>query len=533
MAKLKYPVGDDRNEITSQQITLKICPVECQNYDVKEREVCSGGEEFLSSKTAEVTSFSVYSLNGNFKFLNYLSIEPICPSGVYVISFIRYNMVQITGPVTIIGGLRYIGKDIVVAMNDLPYTPTKIMTIQAAGWAGTFNAGDSIQFTVKKNDEGLYEKQILQLHVCPKFIASKCSNDMKIIQLCMCPIYKADKCSCPYTVDDLHWTLVSGDDEVWGIYWTNPQTCCIRYAELYTLFRGQVFIEYNGSPLIGRALPNSPAIILPDNDPRWDDYTHWSIVDNDGWVCDRLHWSLVEPFGLDVGGYYSINKHGIGLQGVPGEPLKIRGGFDDAGCSDPQDLASLWLETVGLIGGQVKQVISLEDGEYIVAVKDVDVNLKTSDFTQYSVGDWVGIQKVGTKPPRGYPSVSRWMDEDGVWHDPVPDITDQNVPKVDPSGKLVFYESEDVITEFGRNYIGDSGISKFAANDLKNRTIEITQSRASGNSRKIVSVYGSRCYVDSDFTEVPVNDSRFRILWTDVYDPGDNLRIVPYNFRWA
>lgn len=551
MAKLVYPPGDDRNqEDKSYNYKFSLCPNPCLAYGVKKQEICKGGQESRESTDAVVESFSLLSADGNFNYLNYLEVDPLCPTSVYTIRFQTTNVVTVEGfGVSVIGGLRYIGNDISVFIRDGIYKPREIFTLEAAGWSGNFLPEDNLVISIRKVDTGQYEKQTISFDLCPKYVGTKnmvpilnegkCGGEHYKYTFCLCPKHNVNKCACEYNIDDMHWNIVGGaDDEEWFVTWTNPDTCCTNWIKLVSYFSGDVMIEYAGSPMPGgrlgdiiRSITFSPYGIWSDNDSRWEE-TSVPIGDL-GWICDRLRWKLMTFSNQQR---YYIHGHGTLVQGVPGENIKIQGWINDTGCSNPVDFTGEWLETVGLIGGEVKEVINYETQEYKVELKGNNYNIKATDFTRYAVGDWVAVQKIGAKPPRGYPTVSRWQDEEGEWHDPVPYITDQNCPRVDPSGKIIIFISEKIILEgyYGSNFIGDPYLVNFDPNDLINATLEIFEGHASDpvQIRTIVSVRNDKVYVSQDFNPEPDGTSRFRIYSADTMDAED-LRIIPYDFKYG
>jgi len=545
MARLKYPVGDNRNEQPeSGKYTFKLCPKPCKIGGVVRSEICKGGVETSDSTNAEVSEWTVLSQNGDFNHENNLELSDMCPSGVYSIEFITNLLYSVHGPGRITNILCYKGADVSIYMMDSPYTPRQIMTFKAIGWTGVWVRGDRIDFTVVKNDPGQYEKLRLKFDLCPKKVGentdlttelTKCgSEDQLKYTFCLCPkwVVKPEKCGCNYEIKDLHWYIQGGPNEEYFVFnWINPETCCTNWIRLSTLINGIKYIEYCGTPLSGgegevlRSEPNSPASIYPDGSEEFKNFVFIETA-GDGWVCDRLHWALV----LEK---YGVWTHGILVGGVPGEFATVDAWIVDELCTNPVMLGSIYLETVGLVGGSIKQIWDISKREYIVTVKGYDMLLKSTDFTRYHVGDWVAVQKLDAKPPVGYPSIVRWLDENGDWHDPIPYITDQNVPKVDPDGRLTIFTSLNFLPDgyYGSDFIGDPMIAKIPKNELMNGTAAIIGGRLSGQSRTIVDVMGDKLKVAGPSWN-PDASCKFKILSPNIYGTS-NLRIIPYDFKFG
>jgi hypothetical protein len=513
-------------------------------------EVCEGGSTTSLSDPAQISSFTVMSLQGTFQYYDrYIDVSPVCPSGMYSLTFVGSGVFYADGPGKIVPFRRNIYDDATFYMEMATWDYDDIFTIRSDGWQGTWAIGDRLLFEVEKVETDQYERVKYTFHACRKFIGTrygapvltdnKCAGDMRKYTFCLCPTHQQDKCLCNYRVDDLHWYIVGNEEdlfgETWFFTWTNPETCCQNSALLSCNIHGPVYAEYSGSFIGGdqyvlRSLPGSPVVILPEDDTRWELFT--VPAGEDGFVCDRLRWKLV--YLASTYWYYYVNNHGVDHGGCPGGLVTLQGHFDDDQCSSPiVNLASVYLETVGLIGGQVETVVDYSTNIYIVNVKGVSTQIQARDFTRYQVGDWVAIEKTGATPPRGYPTVDRWMDDNNEWHDAVPYLTDQNVPKVGVNNRLVLFTSDTILLAgyYGVNYIGDTYLSNFAANDLLNAYVRIINGKGAGQPiRQIATVDNDKVYVSEDFEVLPDGTSQFEIESYGTYE-DDNLRIIPYNFR--
>ena len=552
-----YPIGDSRNKLAEEAASVykfHMCPKPCKAFGIKISEICKGGQEIDTSEAPTINFWTNFSAQGSFKYLTDLEISPAVPSGVYTVRFINDYVFQLLGPVSVVNSPFYRKYDAFARISVNPegaatytfhsYLPEWIMTFKRSGWGGNWRAGDSIEFQLARNHVG-DETQTLVFDLCKKTHTSKCSGKQFQYQVCLCPKHKLNKCACNYPVEDLHWSIVGTPPstlftEDWVFTWTNPDTCCIDWAELRGDYHGLFYREYNGDiSLTGvRNKPISPSDIFPEEDLRNYSSVYPTFRGNDGFKCDRLSWTLV-TIGTEQ--YYTGWNHGIIRGLLPGERVAVNAEFDDESCDGVQELAATYIETVGLVGGYVQEVVptttpsGLVINKYIVRIKGKDVLLSSTDFTPYSVGDFVAVQKFGMVPPIGYPSTGPWLDSDGVWRDPVPYITDQNVPKVDVDSGWIMYISEDTLQAgyYAAGYIGSPGIADFFDSaDLIGSYVTIIQGAAEGQERLITSMRGNdKLVVGYPFDPIPTTTSKFQITKFETYEVTDNLKIIPYNFK--
>ncbi len=556
-----FPVGDDRNKAVFENSALyefRICPRPCKAFGVKVDEICDGGQEIDTSTAPTIDFWTNNSAQGSFKYLTELELNPVITSGIYKITFRSRLTFNLEGPDTIVNSPFYIRFDAFarkavnpegsVAFGFHSYLPEWVMTFKRNGWGGRFEPGETIEFQITRNHVG-DATQTLVFDMCPKDHESKCGGNELRYQFCLCPIHKDNKCSCNYPVKDLHWYIIGTPpntlfSEDWAFEWTNPETCCINSVELFGDFHGLMYIEYNGDVNKSgqRFLPETPSKVFPDGDERNFESLVPVLSGDEGFRCDRLRYKLVTT-GSDQ--YYYINNHGIQHGLLPGERITVNATIEDENCPGLRELAGIYVETVGLIGGYVQEVVptttstGIAINKYIVKVKGDDILLSSSDFTPYKVGDYVAVQKLGMVPPQGYPTNGQWFDGE-TFRDPVPHITDQNVPKVDANDGWVRFISEYVIEVgyYNEEFLGSPVIGQeFSSTDLVGETIKIVQGKGEGQIRTItelrVSSTGLRdlCVVDSIFDPAPNSTSRFKIISSTVYDISDKLKIIPYNFK--
>lgn len=544
MPKIVFPIGDNRNKQVAElsaDYKFKLCPLPCKSFGVEVDEICKGGQEIDTSTEPTIDFWSNFSSQGSFKYLTDLEISPTIPTGVYTVKFANNYIFNLEGPVTIVNSPFYRKFDSFVRKSNGPYLPEWIMTFKRTGWGGEWITGDRIEFNVTRNHVG-DATQTLVFDLCSISHTSKCGGNERRYQFCLCAKHKTAKCLCDYSVSDLHWYIVGTPpatlfDEDWGFTWLNPETCCLNWVELRGDYHGLLFKEYNGDiALTGtRFKPVSEQHIYPEDDERNFETVHPTWRETEGFECDRLRWKL------GSNDYYSPYGHGSSWGLVPGEKISVNSDIEDENCPSIIELASIYVETVGLIGGYVQTVVEEFDSEgrafnkYVVRIKGKDILLNSTDFTPYNVGDYVAVQKEGMVPPRGYPSVDRWIDEDNVWHDAVPNITDENVPKVDvDDGWIIFYSMNVLPTGYyGESYLGDPLLSKFDKRDLIGNNIKIIQGKGVEQERSVVSMRGidsDKCNVDFPFNPVPNSTSKFHIVSSTVFG-SDNLKIIPYDFK--
>lgn len=562
MPKIVFPIGDDRNKQVAElsaNYGFKLCPLPCKSFGVEVDEICEGGQEIDTSTEPTIDFWSNFSSQGSFKYLTDLEISPTIPTGVYTVRFANKYIFNLEGPVTIVNSPFYRKLDSFVRKSNGPYLPEWIMTFRRTGWGEEWITGDRIEFNVTRNHVG-DATQTLVFDLCPIPHTSKCGGSERSYQFCLCAKHKTTKCLCDYSVDDLHWYIVGTPpatlfDEDWGFTWFNPETCCLDWVQLAAEYTGLLFKEYNGNiALTGtRFKPDSEQPIYPEDDERNFETVHPNY-DPEGFECNRLRWrfnTTTSQYNVNWAwtwlepGYYAPYDHGFAYGLLPGEEINLQAGIRDENCEDITELASIYIETVGLIGGYVQEIVIEYDSEgrpfnkYVVRIKGENVLLNSTDFTPYSVGDYVAVQKEGMVPPRGYPSVDRWIDEDNVWHDAVPNITDENVPKVDVNEGWIIFISRNILPDgyYSADYLGDPYLIKLDKRDIITNVIKIIQGKGVGQNRVINSlttdIYGDnldKCVVDLPFDPVPNSTSKFIIISSNTFT-SDNLKIVPYEFR--
>jgi hypothetical protein len=191
----------------------------------------------------------------------------------------------------------------------------------------------------------------------------------KIYDLKLCP--KGEVCGCYYAVDvgwEINETLCSCD-----AFWTWPEEagCLLKSGSLTGEKSGLHFTE---------ELAEDP------------DREIYSINDIRNPECPGC-------------GMSNQDRDTTIETPIPGEDFTLSGCIDEETCialygaAGCHPIGTSRFETVGFMGGPIASIVDSGTQLYEVTVGDQNILAHVCDRTEYAVGDWVALAKIGTEFP--------------------------------------------------------------------------------------------------------------------------------------
>lgn len=209
----------------------------------------------------------------------------------------------------------------------------------------------------------------------------------RILTMRLCP--QGEQCGCRFPAN-VGWQI--NDDCSAKLYWTWPESakCLLKSGTLIGSQSGLVYTEQLYQ------------------DPDWAIYPVGDIRNPPCPGC----------------GMAGADRESVEDTPVPGELFSLSGCFDEETClslwgtGGCHPIGSVYFQTVGFMGGIVHDIFDEAGRIYEVWVGGVLTGAMGCDMTEYQIGDYVALAKIGTEFPTEEPYDQR-----------VP-VTNVNVPTV-------------------------------------------------------------------------------------------------------